>query len=173
MTVGLSAALLFMIAMEKRETSGHHRAVGNLRARNAEVHYFMADGFPPANNWYSHLLRGIRDYPYHVILRKVAVDDEILANLAKLDALIALELTDCNVSDDDLKILRSLNLHSFELAGNPITDLGLSELGGMVRLRLLDLRHTDVTKAGINRLKVVLPELEVESTTTKSKPANS
>lgn len=75
----------------------------------------------------------------------------VLAQVAQLDQIVAIELFDKDVSDEDLAGLAGMKQLKFlELSHNPrLTDAGIATLSGLENLRVLDLTSTSVTGAGL------------------------
>lgn len=91
------------------------------------------------------------------------------AFLAKLTKLGTLDLSGCELTDNDLRPLGKLKLlRSLELSHNPkITDVGLAHLGGVNRLETLSLNETGVTDAGLATLAECEELRELSLATTK------
>ena len=49
------------------------------------------------------------------------------------------------------------------LSGNEISDAGLNQLKSLLKLEQLELRNTNVTKAGVDTLKDAMPNLKYVS----------
>jgi len=79
---------------------------------------------------------------------------------------ILLDLTACEVSDAELKALVEENLASvreLSLEDNEgITDVGLGYLHVLGNLRVLDVRGTSVSEAGLDKFKKALPNCRVD-----------
>jgi hypothetical protein len=75
----------------------------------------------------------------------------VLSRLAALDQIVAIELFDKDVADDDLAGLAGMKQLKFlKLSHNPrITDAGVAALAGLENLRYLDLTNTKVTGTGL------------------------
>jgi len=75
----------------------------------------------------------------------------VLAQVAQLDHIVAIELFDKDVSDEDLAGLAGMKQLKFlELNHNPrVTDAGIATLSGLENLRVLDLTSTSVTGTGL------------------------
>jgi hypothetical protein len=75
----------------------------------------------------------------------------VLAQVAQLDHIVAIELFDKDVSDEDLAGLAGMKQLKFlELNHNPrVTDAGIATLSGLEKLRVLDLTSTSVTGTGL------------------------
>jgi hypothetical protein len=74
----------------------------------------------------------------------------VLARLARIDHIVAIELFDKDVSDEDLAGLAGMKQLKFlELNHNPrVTDAGIAALAGLENLRYLNLTNTSVTGTG-------------------------
>lgn len=74
----------------------------------------------------------------------------VLARLARIDHIVAIELFDKDVSDEDLAGLAGMKQLKFlDLSDNPrITDAGIAALAGLENLRYLNLTNTSVTGTG-------------------------
>lgn len=75
----------------------------------------------------------------------------VLAQVAQLEHIVAIELFDKEVSDEDLAGLAGMKQLKFlELSHNPrVTDAGIATLSGLENLRVLDLTSTSVTGTGL------------------------
>src|SRR5881227_1007471 len=75
----------------------------------------------------------------------------IKANLSKL-----------SIQDNDLAELAKFEwLEALDLSDTPITDAGLAHLGGLKKLKQIDLMRTN-TFAGLTELQQKLPKLKIE-----------
>ena len=83
------------------------------------------------------------------------ITDNALKSLSGLDNLELIALTNVGVHDIGLSYLPR-SIRRLRLRFLPITDKGIEHLAGM-QLQQLDLIHTDVTPAGIERLRRMLP----------------
>lgn len=74
----------------------------------------------------------------------------VLARLADIDHIVAIELRDKDVTDEDLAGLTGMRQLGFlDLSRNPkVTDAGIAALAGLENLRYLNLTNTGVTGAG-------------------------
>jgi hypothetical protein len=74
----------------------------------------------------------------------------VLSRLAQLDQIVAIELFDKDVTDEDLAGLTGMKQLKFlELNHNPrVTDAGVAALAGLENLRYLNLTNTSVTGTG-------------------------
>lgn len=80
-------------------------------------------------------------------------------NLLK-DQIVWLQLTNCTVTDEELKIIGNLpNLHKLNLNRNSITDTGISYLQSLPKLQYLNLYGTAITNKSIPIL-MQIPELK-------------
>ena len=74
-------------------------------------------------------------------------------NLSRLNNLRSLDLTGTDLTDSDLKTLRSLpRLMKLDLSGTNLTDAGMVHLEGLKRLEELNLSETPITDNGIKHL---------------------
>jgi Leucine-rich repeat (LRR) protein len=104
-------------------------------------------------------------------LYQCTVTDTGLECLAGLTNLQVLHFGSAKITDDGLKHLKKLTaLRSLSLGappdhfggGNPITDAGIEHLKGLTKLEDLNIRHTQVTNAGVKRLQEALPKLKID-----------
>jgi hypothetical protein len=74
----------------------------------------------------------------------------VLARLADIDHIVAIELRDKDVTDEDLAGLTGMKQLGFlDLSSNPnVTDAGVAALAGLENLRYLNLTNTSVTGTG-------------------------
>ncbi len=76
------------------------------------------------------------------------------------EQIVWLQLTNCVITDEELKIIGSLpNLHKLNLNRNNITDTGISYLQGLPKLQYLNLYGTAITNKSIPAL-MQLPALK-------------
>jgi len=75
----------------------------------------------------------------------------VLARLADIDHIVAIELFDNDVTDEDLSGLAGMKQLGFlDLSRNPkVTDAGIAALAGLENLRYLNLTNTRVTGTGL------------------------
>lgn len=89
--------------------------------------------------------------------------DEILASIGELKNLTILHLENTEVTDNGLKHLTSLPyLEYLNLYGTKVSDTGIQQLRELKNLKKLYVWQTSVTVEGVAKLKVALPELEVD-----------
>jgi Leucine-rich repeat (LRR) protein len=70
------------------------------------------------------------------------------------DQLVWLQLTNCGITDEDLKIIGNLpNLFKLNLNRNKITDKGIAALSGLNKLESLNLYGTSITDSSIGSLQ--------------------
>ena len=70
------------------------------------------------------------------------------------DQLVWLQLTNCGITDEDLKIIGKLpNLFKLNINRNKITDKGIPALAGLNKLELLNLYGTAITDSSISSLQ--------------------
>jgi Leucine-rich repeat (LRR) protein len=112
-------------------------------------------------------------------LYRCTVTDAGLEHLAGLTKLQTLHFGSAEITDDGLKHLKKLTaLRDLSLdappghfgGGNPITDAGIEHLKGLTRLEVLNIRHTQVTNAGVKQLLKELPKLKVEGRSSQVPP---
>ena len=86
-------------------------------------------------------------------MQRVEKLDEKLQSVAELSGLKNLDLSQCGVTNDDLKHLSRLeNLQSLVLLWSLIDDDGLRELVALKNLKSLDLRHCTITDRGLEHV---------------------
>jgi hypothetical protein len=81
--------------------------------------------------------------------------------------LLGVELSDSNVTDDDLELLASLNgPGDLNLTNTKVSDAGLRHLVGLKRLHSLELNRTKITDAGLETIGTIheLVGLDLERT---------
>lgn len=92
------------------------------------------------------------------------IDDDSLARLGDLPNLQNLCLSSTPIGDRGLRRLAACRqLRLLELAGTRITNQGLLALAALRQLEELDVRDTCASKAGVARLRVVLPRCTILS----------
>ena len=70
------------------------------------------------------------------------------------DQLVWLQLTNCNIDDEDLKSISKLsNLYKLNLNRTKVTDRGINELSVLSKLEYLNLYGTSITDSSINTLQ--------------------
>jgi hypothetical protein len=93
--------------------------------------------------------------------KRKAIDDAALELLAPLHRLTSLNLSEVNLSNDQLQYVGPLpNLASLVLSDTPVSDDGLAHLRGLRRLEMISLCGTKVTDAGLVHL-AALPTLKI------------
>ena len=76
------------------------------------------------------------------------------------DQLVWLQLINCGITDEDLKIVGGLtNLYKLNLNRNKLTDQGINELNRLSKVEYLNLYGTLVSDSAINQL-VIMPKLK-------------
>jgi hypothetical protein len=100
--------------------------------------------------------RALSIFPWCPSVNRVVVPPmpdlrETLARLATMDHIVAIDLADKAVTDDDLAGLAGMkNLAFLDVSRNPaITDAGVENLADLKNLRYLNLTQTSVTGAGL------------------------
>jgi hypothetical protein len=67
-----------------------------------------------------------------------------------------------DIADDGLVILRQASdAEALDLSNTNVNDASLNHLEGLSRLRVIDVRETDVTAIGIARLQKMLPDTKI------------
>ncbi len=81
--------------------------------------------------------------------------------LSSLTNLHALDIPKIGLSDNDLDFCTNLTkLVDFRLAGNPISDKGLSHLAPLTNLNVLHLGYTQITERGLKATLLFFPDLK-------------
>jgi hypothetical protein len=113
------------------------------------------------------------------------VTNAILAEVRHLPAVRRLFISGATITSDGLEVLKDMpslrhlyiqgaiddksmqyvaaipELELLDIQNAPVTNAGLSQLKGKLRLRRLDLYDTDVTESGITELQRALPNCEI------------
>ena len=98
----------------------------------------------------------------YLFFHKIPLNDATLADLGNLSQLEYLTLGTCNTTDDALTKLRiPPRLIELVLSPSPLTDASVPTLSKFTTLKTLDLRGTELTAAGIARLRFALPNVQV------------
>lgn len=92
------------------------------------------------------------------------VTDAGLEKLRDATGLKTLVLADTAVTDAGVERIKTLGLVSLSLAGTAVTDAGIAKLERMKTLRYLNVRGTKATREGAERLRVALPNCEIDFT---------
>ena len=94
----------------------------------------------------------------------VPVSNQCLRAISQLPNLVFLVLEDVGIDDAMLVNLKPKPKEDFYLLlrWNPITDAGLEHLHGLTLLKSLDVQDTNVTAAGVKKLKAALPKCDVD-----------
>ena len=96
-------------------------------------------------------------------LEGTKISSEDLVNLERLDKLIILVLTDTKISNEGLEYIADMTqLLELRLNNTEISDECLVHFKKLKRLREINLRGTKVTRAGIRRLQLDLPNCEIK-----------
>lgn len=107
----------------------------------------------------------LRSLPYLQMIevsRRSQDNGEMFAELANCRHLVCICATDCDIHDDDLKVLASdSKLKRLHLSGSPITDKSVGYLLRLINLRALDITGTKISKQGVQQLKEGLPNCSV------------
>lgn len=92
-----------------------------------------------------------------VDLRGLTVTDDLIRRLKELGPVAELDLSRSTVTDDQLGLIKELGLHvlltRLDLNHTAVTDAGLDRLDGFIFLANLDLTGSKVTRAAADRLK--------------------
>jgi len=96
-----------------------------------------------------------------LILAEANISDVDLAYLARLSSLTNLSLEGTSVSDDGLEYLVNLPLRSLDLSMTQVSDAGITRLREIESLEEVFLRSTTVTAQAIEGLKRSRPNLKV------------
>lgn len=95
-------------------------------------------------------------------LAGTGISDNALSDLACVPGLSQLNLAGTRVGDVGLQHFVELkSLKSLHLDDTALTDNGVEWLGQLDKLELLELENTAVTQEGIDRLKGMLPDVEI------------
>lgn len=154
--LGTSVAIALVVGFQQAEPLNELRNYGKVAAGgwwlDGELHgrRFVAKDYSPVH--FGNALPVLRKCPS---VNRVAVPKSpelgtVLSRLATLDQIVAIELFDKDVTDEDLAGLAGMKQLKFlELSHNPrITDAGVAALAGLENLRYLDLTNTKVTGTG-------------------------
>jgi hypothetical protein len=95
---------------------------------------------------------------FRVSFRGTNAGGQSVLPVVELKQILSLDLTDCSISDSDLKGLVPLSLGQIQLAGTAITDAGMEHLAKMKTLALVNVEGTKVGDDGLAKL-VTLPQL--------------
>jgi len=97
------------------------------------------------------------------------IDDQRLSEISRLNLpyLRVVLLAHTRVTDEGIQHLcafieRNPSIYTVDLKGTSLTDDGITCLADLHGLKLIDLRNTLVTSAGIKQLKSLLPETRIE-----------
>tara|TARA_R110002072_G_scaffold927_1_gene7415 strand:- start:90285 stop:91256 length:972 start_codon:yes stop_codon:yes gene_type:complete len=97
-------------------------------------------------------------------LSGTAVTDKMVPHIRPLKSLKALQLSHTGITDEGLAELNGFaDLTHLGLDGTVITDDSISVIAGFRSLAYLNVSDTDMTAAGLKKLKEALPECRVES----------
>jgi len=114
-------------------------------------------------------LRNLQDLKLRCdALSSSSVTDAGLRSVGELKALKTLQLPGASITDAGLARLQGLaDLEDLDVSGFPsgnmkLTDAGLSHLKSLSKLRVLKVKHTAVTEAGVKDLQKARPDLKVE-----------
>lgn len=102
-------------------------------------------------------------------LDRSKITDAGLTSLVKLKNLESLSLSRTQVTDNGLKTLSKLKtLRLLHLGVLPLTDEGISELGGLSNLQHLNLKKTNVSPIGEERVRKLIPSLIIVEISSES-----
>jgi WD40 repeat protein/serine/threonine protein kinase len=121
------------------------------------------DGLPISDDGLQHLKThtNLRILSLHACPR---VSDAGLKHLVQLKNLRLLDLRRTNVTSAGLTGLNALqHLETLNLDSTAVSDTGLHQLAGLNHLTVLSLTDTSVTVVGIAKLKLALPDCQIES----------
>jgi hypothetical protein len=92
-----------------------------------------------------------------VDLRGLTITDDLLRRVKDLGNVAELDLSRSTVTDDQLGLIKELGLYvlltRLDLSHTAVTDAGLDRLDGFIFLANLDLTGTKVSRAAADRLK--------------------
>lgn len=113
------------------------------------------------------LLETAADQIVELNLQDAGLDDRELANLSHFTELTRLRLSRNDLTDRTVAAFASMpHLERLNLYANPgITDASVDTLAGLASLRRLDIWRTNITEAGIARLRELRPDLEIQDET--------
>jgi Leucine-rich repeat (LRR) protein len=81
----------------------------------------------------------------------------------KLPLAASISLSNCRLTDDDLRGLAGLpRLQTLFVSDNPLTDAAIDEIAKISTLRKILINGTGITRQGVEQLKRLRPELTVE-----------
>lgn len=106
-------------------------------------------------------------------LRNTKITDRAFTTIGKMTKLVRLDVPNTGVTDKgiaDLLKARPAELRSLNLYGTPITDAALDPLARLQQLSALYLWKSKATKAGVARLRAVLPTCRVHFERALPKP---
>jgi hypothetical protein len=111
---------------------------------------------------------------YVVELQGLTITDDLLREVKKLGNIAELDLSRSTVTDDHLKLMHEIGLHTvltkLDLSRTAVTNAGLAHLDGCVFLSELNLTGTKVTSPAVSQFKKTReadPRAKVKTTTVK------
>lgn len=108
-------------------------------------------------------LARLKDLTY-LSLQKTGVKEPGLAHLSKLKKLVALDLSDLHVTDEQLDYVALPKLEMLVLRNSNVTFDGIKKLQKCTHLRVLDLRDCPcITGSKLSTLKELFPKVEIFS----------
>jgi hypothetical protein len=119
-----------------------------------------------------------KQYPigkgYVVELRNLPITDDLLREVKRLGNIAELDLSRSTVTDDHLKLMHELGLHTLlaklDLSHTAVTDAGLAHLEGCLFLMELNLSGTKVTPGAVGQFKKAReadPKVRIKTTNVK------
>ena len=86
-------------------------------------------------------------------IARVSLTESNLANIGQLRSLKRLTLSDCDISDRELRQLSAMPLlNTFDLSSNPITDAGITALADYPQLSEFDVCRTHIGNVGLEAI---------------------
>lgn len=96
--------------------------------------------------------------PVRVSFRGTNASREVILKVAGLSTIRSLDLTGCEIGDDDLAALAGMKIGQLQLSSTQVTDAGMEHVAGMKSLQILHVDDTTVGDRGLGRI-VTLPLL--------------
>jgi len=97
-------------------------------------------------------------------LSGLPVTDDTLAHFKNCTKLDQLFLDSTKITDQSIPLIASFsNLEELDLSNTPLTDEALPALGRLRKLKTLHLAGSSVTADGIQKLKAILPKVEIQN----------
>jgi Leucine-rich repeat (LRR) protein len=96
-------------------------------------------------------------------LSGLAVSDETFAGFKNCSKLDQLFLDSTKLTDKSLPLIASFsNLEELDLSNTQVTDEAIHALGKLRKLKTLHLTGSGVTPGGVQKLKALLPKVEIQ-----------